>query len=222
MIENGAETLIVIIIPQSHSSETVAVRTSPSVLDSELNTVLDDVLGIGDQDSFRKILRAYGLSLRSYIATQVQHMDDIDDLAQDVFLVAFRNLRHFRRGDDFGAWLRGIARNKMHDHFRSSARRHRALERFREEVVRVVEANLERAVSADNSGAIEMLLQCIARRQDLRHGYRERLESLIGWPAACYPSAGVAGGTVRYRIIADPGSFVRFCNQDEAGRLLGV
>ena len=104
----------------------------------------------GDHDSFRKILRTYGLSLRSYIATQVQHMDDIDDLAQDVFLVAFRNLRHFRRGDDFGAWLRGIARNKMHDHFRSSARRHRALERFREEVGRVVEADLERNVSAES------------------------------------------------------------------------
>src|SRR5262249_2746177 len=87
--------------------------------------------------------------------------DDIDDLAQDVLLVAFRNLADFRRGDDFGAWLRGIARHKVHDHFRSTSRRHKALERFRAEVVRVVEANLERTAAADQPGAIDVLLRCI-------------------------------------------------------------
>src|SRR4051794_41896095 len=89
---------------------------------SELSAVIDDVLR-GDRDAFRKILRGYGLSLRSYIATQVHHMEDIDDLAQEVFFVAYRSLGEFRRGEDFGAWLRGIARNKVYDHFRSTSRR---------------------------------------------------------------------------------------------------
>jgi RNA polymerase sigma-70 factor (ECF subfamily) len=128
---------------------------------AELDTVINLVLR-GDRDAFRKILRAYGLSLRSYIAMQVQHLDDIDDLAQDVFLVAFRNLRDFRRGSDFGAWLRGIARNKVHDHFRSASRRHKALEQFRLEVGRVVEANLERKVAGENTRPLEALLRCIS------------------------------------------------------------
>ena len=143
---------------------------------AELDSVIGAVLR-GDRDAFRKILRAYGLSLRSYIATHVQHLDDIDDLSQDVFLVAFRTLRQFRRGEDFGAWLRGIARNKVHDHFRSSARRHRALERFREEVVRVVEANLERKVSAESAWPIEVLLGCIGLLPErLRRVVRAGLE----------------------------------------------
>jgi RNA polymerase sigma-70 factor (ECF subfamily) len=131
------------------------------MLVDELNDVIDDVLR-GNRDEFRKILHAYGLSLRSYIATQVHTVDDIDDLAQDVFLVAYHNLPEFRRGDDFGAWLRGIARNKIYHHFRHLARRNKALSRFREEVARVVESRLERAVSADSSGAIEVLLHCIS------------------------------------------------------------
>ncbi len=127
---------------------------------ADLNVAIDDMLA-GDQDAFCTILRAYGLSLRSYIATHIHTLDDIDDLAQEVFLVAYRNLAGFRRGDDFGAWLRGIARNKMYHYFRSAARRNRAVERFREEVAHVVRERLERSVSADSSDTIEVLLRCI-------------------------------------------------------------
>jgi len=143
---------------------------------AELDAVIGMVLR-GERDAFRRILRAYGLSLRSYIATQVQHIDDIDDLAQDVFLVAFRSLRDFRRGDDFGAWLRGIARNKVHNHFRSLSRRHQALERFREELGRVVEARLEWAAASDQSRPIEVLLHCIGLLPErLRRVVRAGLE----------------------------------------------
>ena len=88
---------------------------------SELDAAIDNVLR-GERDSFRKILQDYGLSLRSYIATWVHHSNDVDDLAQEVFLVAYRNLRDFRQEDDFGAWLRGIARNKIYHHLRNSSR----------------------------------------------------------------------------------------------------
>jgi RNA polymerase sigma-70 factor (ECF subfamily) len=181
---------------------------------AELDAVIGAVLN-GDRDSFRKILRAYGLSLRSYIATHVQHMDDIDDLAQDVFLVAFRNLRQFRRGDDFGAWLRGIARNKMHDHFRSSARRHRALERFREEVIRTVEANLERKVSAESASPIEVLLGCIALLPErLRRVVRAGLDG--DKPAEL---AGELMTTVAavYRLHYRANQLLRDCMRKEAG-----
>src|SRR4030081_916121 len=99
------------------------------MLATELDAVIDEVIR-GNRDAFRKILHAYGLSLRSYIATYIHALDDIDDLAQEVFIVAYRNLADFRRGDDFGAWLRGVARNKLYHHFRNASRRNKALERF--------------------------------------------------------------------------------------------
>src|SRR5262249_58042639 len=101
--------------------------------------------------------------LRSYLASQVHHLDDVDDLAQDVFLAALEGAPSFRRGDDFGAWLRGIARNKLLLHFRSQSRRHQALRRFRDEVAALIEDHLERAAASDRAETIERLLWCITR-----------------------------------------------------------
>lgn len=131
----------------------------------------------GDLEAFRTLVRAYGLSLRSYLASQVYHMDDVDDLAQEVFLAALRGLPGFRRGDDFGAWLRGIARNKLLNHFRSAARRSDALARFREEVLRAVEPELEEDAAGARADRIEALLRCISRLPDrLRQVVRAGLE----------------------------------------------
>ena len=129
---------------------------------AEIEVVLEQVAR-GNRDAFRLVVRTFGLPLRAYIASQVHHPNDVDDMTQEVFLAAYRHLPSFRRGDDFGAWLRGIARNKLHDYFRSSARRDRAMERFREEVARVVEGDLEAAASSDRSESIEALLRCIGR-----------------------------------------------------------
>jgi RNA polymerase sigma-70 factor (ECF subfamily) len=181
---------------------------------SELEAVIDDVLK-GDRDAFRKILHAYGLSLRSYIATHVHALDDIDDLAQDVFFVAYRNLHDFRRGDDFGAWLRGIARNKMYHHFRSSLRRNQALERFREEVARLVEGRLEQAVSADTSGTIEMLLHCIGLLPErMRQVVRAGLDG--GKPADLADAMGTTVGAV-YRLHSRANQLLRECMSKETG-----
>jgi RNA polymerase sigma-70 factor, ECF subfamily len=128
---------------------------------SELAAIIDDVLR-GNRDAFRKIVRDQGLSLRSYIAAHVYRLDDVDDLAQDVFIEAFRSLGDFRPEGDFGAWLRGIARNKIHTFLRSANRRNKALERLRGEVARVSETRLERTM-AEDSGAVDVLLHCIGR-----------------------------------------------------------
>jgi RNA polymerase sigma-70 factor, ECF subfamily len=78
---------------------------------SELNAVINAVVE-GKHDFFLKIMGAYGLPVRSYVASHVVH--------QDVFFDAFRKLRDFRQGEDFGAWLRGIARKRIYEHFRKA------------------------------------------------------------------------------------------------------
>jgi len=40
------------------------------------------------------------------------------DLVQDAFVTAWRNLERFDSTRDFGAWLRGIVRNKWREHLR--------------------------------------------------------------------------------------------------------
>lgn len=142
----------------------------------EIDAVLDEVAR-GNRDAFRLVVREFGLPLRCYIASQVHHPNDVEDISQEVFLTAYRQLGTFRRGDDFGAWLRGIARKKLLDYFRGAARRHKALERFRQEVARLVHHDLEEAVAGDSAESIEVLLRCIARLPEkLRRVVRAGLE----------------------------------------------
>src|SRR5947209_20121063 len=113
---------------------------------ADLDAVLDRVAR-GHTEAFGQVVRSYALPLRSYLASQVYHLDDVDDLAQEVFLAALGSLSTFRRGDDFGAWLRGIARKKVLAYYRSQSRRSQALRRFREEVTALIEDDLDRAAA---------------------------------------------------------------------------
>jgi RNA polymerase sigma-70 factor (ECF subfamily) len=129
---------------------------------SEVDAALDQVAR-GWTDAFGQLIRLYALPLRSYLASQVYHLDDVDDLAQEVFLAALGSMTSFRRGDNFGAWLRGIARNKLLVYFRTESRRNRALQRFREEVTGRIEDELEQAAAADRTELLERLLRCVAQ-----------------------------------------------------------
>jgi RNA polymerase sigma-70 factor, ECF subfamily len=128
---------------------------------ANVDAVLDQVAR-GWTDAFGQLVRLYALPLRGYLASQVYHLDDVDDLAQEVFLAALNSMTSFRRGDDFGAWLRGIARNKLVAYFRTESRRSRALQRFREEVTARIETELDEAAAADRTERVERLLRCIA------------------------------------------------------------
>jgi RNA polymerase sigma-70 factor (ECF subfamily) len=128
---------------------------------SDVEAILDEVAR-GRTEAFGQIVRDYALPLRGYLASQLHHLDDVDDLAQEVFLAALKSLPAFHRGDDFGAWLRGIARNKLLVYFRTQARRSQALQRFRDEVTVLIGDDLERAAASDRAAMIERLLHCIA------------------------------------------------------------
>jgi RNA polymerase sigma-70 factor (ECF subfamily) len=126
-------------------------------------TAAIDAVARGNRDAFRRIVRAYSLPLRAYLANLVHHLSDVDDLAQEVFLAAYRGLATYQRGSDFGAWLRGIARHKAYKYLRRRAARGRVMDGFREELARTLEADIERAAAGCAPSAIESLLHCIER-----------------------------------------------------------
>jgi RNA polymerase sigma-70 factor (ECF subfamily) len=181
---------------------------------TEIDVVLDQVAR-GNRDAFRLVVRAFSLPLRCYIASQVHHPNDVDDVTQEVFLAAYRQLGTFRRGDDFGAWLRGIARNKLHDHFRSASRRDKALARFREEVARAVQGDLERAAAGDSSESVEALLRCIARLPEkLRRVVRAGLDG--DKPADLAEEFLTTVGAI-YNLHYRANQLLRDCVQKELG-----
>ncbi len=65
--------------------------------------------------------------LRAFIHSLGVRSEDVDDIAQEVFLVSFRKLDEFDRDGDFGAWVRQIARRIVAGERRKESRRNRLL-----------------------------------------------------------------------------------------------
>jgi RNA polymerase sigma-70 factor (ECF subfamily) len=144
------------------------------------NLIIQRVLG-GDADAFREIVREYGLMLRSYLGSCMHHIDDIDDVAQETLLAAYNSLDRFDQEQDFGAWLRGIARYKMLNHLRTTQRRNAAMARFREDALSLIEGELEDQAAEMQNRSIEALLLCIQRLPErARRVVRAGLDGIKG------------------------------------------
>ena len=67
----------------------------------------------GETDRYRALVREYGLLVRGFLATRLFHHQDVEDLAQEVFVIAFDKLDTFAMGSDFRGWLIGIAKLEL-------------------------------------------------------------------------------------------------------------
>jgi RNA polymerase sigma-70 factor (ECF subfamily) len=73
----------------------------------------------GDRDAFSRLYDTYGRMVHGILLARVPYAE-VDDLAQDVFLTAFRKLDSLRDDGSFGAWIAMIARNRAMDFHRRS------------------------------------------------------------------------------------------------------
>lgn len=75
----------------------------------------------GDAEAFAQLYDRYVDQTFGYIYRRVGHRQTAEDLTGDVFLRAYRRLGSFEwQGVDLGAWIMTIARNRVHDHFKSA------------------------------------------------------------------------------------------------------
>jgi RNA polymerase sigma-70 factor (ECF subfamily) len=79
------------------------------------------------QADFEKLVIEHHVRLRAFVRSLGVDPDWVDDVAQEAFLTAFRELDKFDRTRDFGKWLRGIAANIVRNELRKDARRQRIL-----------------------------------------------------------------------------------------------
>lgn len=76
-----------------------------------------------DRKATAEFVSIYADAIYSYLRQRlVPRTDLVDDLLQDVFLVALQRLDTFAGHSSVRAWLIGIARHKVEDHYRSSLR----------------------------------------------------------------------------------------------------
>lgn len=88
---------------------------SPDCEDARLVRAARD----GDRAAFGHLYRRYARMVHGLLLARVPH-GEVDDLVQDVFMMALRRLCSLRQNDKFGAWLAAIARNRASDFHRHS------------------------------------------------------------------------------------------------------
>lgn len=72
----------------------------------------------GDLDAFGDLVRAHEGWVRGFLRARIRDWASADDLAQDVFVTAFRRMKEYRGEARFEAWLRGIAINHLRNFLR--------------------------------------------------------------------------------------------------------
>ncbi len=80
-----------------------------------------------DRELFVEQVREHHAGLRGFVRALGVAPMWVDDIAQEAFIVAYNRLSEFDHERDFGAWLRGIARNLVINERRKDARRKRIL-----------------------------------------------------------------------------------------------
>jgi RNA polymerase sigma-70 factor (ECF subfamily) len=73
----------------------------------------------GDRAAFGRLYDRYARMVHGILLSRV-HPREVDDLVQEVFLAALRQLHALRDVSRFGAWLSAITRNRANDHYRKS------------------------------------------------------------------------------------------------------
>ena len=136
----------------------------------------------GDHAAFHALYRSYARMVHGILLARVPHQA-VEDLVQDVFLQAYRQLPRLRDPAAIGGWLAAIARNLSRDHFR----------RTRE----TAELTDEQAAPG-NPGAAAEAAAVLAIVRELPDAYRETLILRL--------VEGMTGPEISERTGLSPGS----------------
>jgi len=139
----------------------------------------------GDRGAFAQLYGRYARVVHGILLARVPRVD-VEDLVQDVFLLALRRLETLRNPAAFGGWLAMIARNRATDYYRRSAD----------------SAELPEDLKARDSQEVEAR-EALAMIRKLPEAYRDPLilrlvEGLTGPEIAA--RTGLAPGSVRVNL----------------------
>ena len=147
----------------------------------------------GDRAAFGRLYDRYARMVHGVLLAKVP-VSEVDDLVQDVFLLALRRLPTLREIGSFGAWLAAIARNLANDYHRRSVPEDQRADDAPED-------DIEHASrSADHPSPAAAILDAIRSLPDT---YRETLilrlvEGLTGPEIAA--RTGLTHGSVRVTL----------------------
>lgn len=99
-----------------------AKRETPrptSAQKTPVQVALVDRIVAGDAEAFGELYKMYAPMVHGILLARVRR-DEVDDIVQEVFLSAYKNLRSLREKAAVGAWLAMIARNRAAEFYRNA------------------------------------------------------------------------------------------------------
>jgi RNA polymerase sigma-70 factor, ECF subfamily len=106
----------------------------------------------GDREAFGHLVERYKGRVRALVFHLVRRRDEADDIAQEIFIKAFKGIRSYNFQSSFGTWLMRIAANHCYDYLRHERKeRVNYFWQMTEETSRAVE---QRAVDAEENGPV--------------------------------------------------------------------
>jgi len=161
--------------------------------DTSAEDALVNAARAGDRSAFGLLYDRYARMVHGILLCRVPPRE-VDDLVQEVFLLALRKLDSLRDISRFGAWLSTITRNRANDYFRRSDSLDRAMDPEAEEL----------AESRTNDHVVEQeAAMTLAVLRTLPETYREPLmlrlvEGMTGPEIAL--RMGLTHGSVRVNL----------------------
>jgi len=76
----------------------------------------------GHEPAFEQLVRMYQGDVRGFLSRRIGNSPTVDDVAQEVFIAAIRNITQLKDNSSVRGWLLGITRNKLIDHLRKVSR----------------------------------------------------------------------------------------------------
>ena len=138
-------------------TQSASSAAAQPALEASPDALLVEAVRRGDRESFGRLYDLYAPMVHGILLARVP-WGEVDDLVQDVFLVAFKRIHTLREAGAFGGWLAIIARNRAVDFYR----RRRETEELPE--------NLAQKVSVDPEAA-----EALSLIRTLPEAYRETL-----------------------------------------------
>jgi len=128
----------------------------------------------GERAAFEELIRSHQQRVFAVVGGILRRREDIEDVAQQVFIKVYVSLHRFDRRSSFSTWLHKVAVNECYDYLRKKRVRKLVYEAdLGEEQVRQFES-LESGAAGSHTAA----LPDVARRAELRDTVERLLENL--------------------------------------------
>src|SRR5499425_3376788 len=88
----------------------------------------------GDRSAHEAIVNQYSTMVFRLVSRFFRNREDVEDIAQDVFLKVFARMDQVRPDENFPGWLARVTVNTCYDELRKARRRKAAMETFGPEV----------------------------------------------------------------------------------------